>query len=159
MEAAVGQELARISHDASLRALDKQESLLDELRSRTGILLAASSLATSFLGREAFAREASNVVIAVALTAFVVSIAASVYVLLPKDDLVFSLVGSHVFERLYQFANDEAENHRRLAYDLDRFWDANDRKMQRLFRAFRVAAFALVVEILALATLLSDTLF
>jgi len=150
--------LAQISYDASVRALDKQESLLDELRSRTGILLAASSLATSFLGRDAFAGDASEILIVVALVAFVFSIGASVYVLLPRDDLVFSLVGSHVFESLYESAGDEAEIHRRLAYDLDRFWEANDKKMQRLFRAFRLGATALVVEILALAALLSDTL-
>lgn len=154
-----GAGLARVAYDASLRALDKQEALLDELRSRTGILLAASSLATSFLGREAFGASGSGFLIAVALAAFIVSIAASVYVLLPKNDLVFSLVGSHVFERLYAFADDEPEVHRRLAYDLDRFWDANDRKMQRLFWAFRLAALGLVVEILALAALLSGTLF
>lgn len=153
-----GAGLAKVAYDASLRALDKQEALLDELRSRTGILLAASSLATSFLGREAFGASRSGVLVALALIAFIVSIAASVYVLLPKNDLVFSLVGSHVFERLYEFAHDEPEVHRRLAYDLDRFWDANDAKMQRLFWAFRLGAAALVVEILALAALLSDTL-
>jgi hypothetical protein len=43
--------LAELAYDASLRRLDKQEQLLEELRARTGLLLAAASLAASFLGR------------------------------------------------------------------------------------------------------------
>lgn len=46
-------DLARMAYDASLRSLDKQDELLSELRSRTGLLLAASSLAASFLGEPA----------------------------------------------------------------------------------------------------------
>ena len=41
----------RLAYEAAQRALDKQERLIDELRSRTGLLLAAASLAASFLGR------------------------------------------------------------------------------------------------------------
>ena len=55
--------------------------------------------------------------------------------------------------------DDLAEVYRRLAYDLDRFWDANDRQLARPLRAFRVGALALTVEILALVALVSDTLF
>jgi hypothetical protein len=44
----------RLACEAAQRALDKQERLVDELRSRTGLLLDAASLAASFLGREAF---------------------------------------------------------------------------------------------------------
>jgi hypothetical protein len=43
----------RLAYDASLRSLDKQEQVLDELRARTGLLIATSSLAASFLGRPA----------------------------------------------------------------------------------------------------------
>src|SRR4051794_32524508 len=68
-------EYERLAFDAALRALDKQEALLDELRSRTGALLAASALAASFLGGEAF-KDPSPVPAAVALIAFVTSIGA-----------------------------------------------------------------------------------
>jgi hypothetical protein len=39
--------LAQLSYDAALRALDLQERAVEQLRARTGILLAASSLTTS----------------------------------------------------------------------------------------------------------------
>ena len=48
-------DLAQLAYDASLRSLDKQEELVAEIRSRTGVLLAASSLAASFLGEPALA--------------------------------------------------------------------------------------------------------
>jgi hypothetical protein len=43
-------EFEKLAYEAALRGLDKQENLLEELRTRTGVLLAASSLAASFLG-------------------------------------------------------------------------------------------------------------
>jgi hypothetical protein len=52
-----------------------------------------------------------------------------------------------------------AEVYRRLAYDLDRFWDDNDLELQKLFRAFRLAALALTAEMVALMAMVSDSLF
>ena len=47
------EELAKLAYDAALRALDKQEETVRELRARTGILLAISSFAISLLGGQA----------------------------------------------------------------------------------------------------------
>jgi hypothetical protein len=150
-------ELARVAFESSLRRLDKQEDSLSEIRSRTGLLLAASSLAASFLGRPAF--DADPVAVAIlALVAFGASIGASLYVLLPKKQFFFSLVGSRVYEELYELRDDIGEVHRRLAYDLDRFWEGNDLSLQRIFLAFRVATAALALEVLLLILTASGTL-
>jgi hypothetical protein len=150
----------RLAYEAAQRALDKQERLLEELRSRTGLLLAAASLAASFLGREAFAEDPKRGLAGLALVAFLVAVGASVYVLLPKTDkFVFALVGGGLYEGLYDVKDDLAEVYRRLAYDLDRFWDANDSELQKLFWAFRVGAFGLAAEIVVLIAMVSDTLF
>jgi hypothetical protein len=157
--ARVGSSLAQLSFEASLRSLDKQERLLDELRARTGLLLAASSLAISFVGRPVF-QEADTVVLVLGLLAFAISIAASVYVLVPKPaKFVFSLEGSAVYEQLFEFEDDLDEVYRRLTYDLDRFWEENDDVMARLLRWFQVAAAALAAEIILLLLSLSGTLF
>ena len=151
--------LAQLAFEASLRSLDKQERLLDELRARTGLLLAASSLAVSFVGRPVF-QEADTVVVVLGLVAFAISIAASVYVLVPKPArFVFSLEGSAVYEQLFEFQDDMDEVYRRLTYDLDRFWEENDDVMTRLFRVFQIAAVALAAEIMLLLSSLSGTLF
>lgn len=148
-----------LAYEAAERALDKQERLLDELRSRTGLLLAAASLAASFLGREAFSRDASAVLGTVALLAFLLAMGASVYVLLPKTNkFVFALTGVGLYEGLYAVKDDLPEVYRRLAYDLARFWDDNDMELQRLFGAFRIAAVALSVEVIVLVAMVSDTL-
>jgi hypothetical protein len=150
----------RLAYEAALRALDKQERLIDELRNRTGLLLAAASLAASFLGREAFAGHPKRGLAILALVAFLLAVGASVYVLLPKTGkFVFAMVGAGLYEGLYELKDDLGEVYRRLAYDLDRFWDDNDVELQKLFRAFRLDAVGLSAEIVILIAMVSDTLF
>jgi hypothetical protein len=150
----------RLAYEAAQRALDKQERLLEELRSRTGLLLAAASLAASFLGREAFGGDPKRGLAMLAVVAFLVAVGASVYVLLPKrNKFVFALVGAGLYEGLYAVRDDLAEVYRRLAYDLDRFWEGNDEELQKLLRSFRLAAGALAGEILVLIAMVSDNLF
>jgi hypothetical protein len=153
----VANDLAELAYEASLRRVDLQEQSLTEVRARTGLLIAASSLAVSFLGRPAF--DARPLVPSVAaLLAFALSIAASLFVLLPKRNLIFSLVGSRVFEELYEFKDELAEVHRRLTYDLDRFWDSNERVLRRTYLAFTVATWSLAVEVVLLLAIVSGTL-
>jgi hypothetical protein len=104
-------ELAALSFELSRERLDKQERVLDELRSRTGVLLAASSLAASFLGSEAFGESGWGLLGVVAIAAFLVTMAASVFVLLPRDRLIFALVGSAVYEQFYSLEGGQEEVH------------------------------------------------
>lgn len=160
MAGAVEPVYEQLAYEAAQRALDKQERLLEELRSRTGLLLAAASLAASFLGREAFAADPKRGLAVLALLAFLLAVGASVYILLPKSEkFIFALVGAGLYEGLFEVKDDLAEVYRRLAYDLDRFWDANDMELQKLFRAFRLAAGALSAEIVVLIAMVSDNLW
>jgi hypothetical protein len=152
----VSHEFTRIAYDAALRALDKQEGVLEELRARTGVLLAASSLATSFLGRSAL-DDAPTALVVLALAAFATTIAASVYILVPKKAFYFSMSGTAILQELYEFREDVDELRRRLTYDLERFWERNDDAIQKLFWSFRIAAVALVVDIVLLLATLSNT--
>lgn len=152
-------DFEKLAYEAALRGLDKQERLLEELRTRTGVLLAASSLAASFLGQQAFQDPSPRGLAIMALAAFVVSIATSVFILLPKKNLIFAEAGAGLYEGLYAVREDMPEVYRRLAYDLDRFWELNDQRINWLTRAYTVAAGALVIEILSLAALLGDNIF
>jgi hypothetical protein len=159
MSPAVEPVYERLAYEAAQRALDKQERLVEELRSRTGVLLAAAALAASFLGREAFREDIRRGFAVIAIAAFLASIAASVYILLPKKGkFVFSLVGAGLYEGLYAHRENLPEVYRRLAYDLDRFWDLNDVELQKLTNAFRIGAGSLFVEIVALSVMVSDTI-
>ncbi len=63
-----------------------------------------------------------------------------------------------MFEELYEFREEHPELHRRLAYDLDRFWEANEQVVQRMLYAFRFSAWALVVEVVLLLASVTGTL-
>lgn len=150
-------DLEQIAYDNAIRALDKQEKLLEELRARTGVLLAAASLAASLLGGRAFQEPHGIALVVIAFGAFALSFGASLFVLLPRA-FVFDLEGPLVYERLYHLRGDTAEIHRRLAYQLQRFWERNDALLSRIDRAFRVAASTLVIEVLTLTVLAADIL-
>ncbi len=77
---------------------------------------------------------------------------------MPKENLFFSEAGAGLYEGLYDVRSDIAEVYRRLAYELDRFWDSNDKTVVKLSHTYRFAAGALVVEILSLAVLLGDNI-
>jgi hypothetical protein len=80
--------LGELSYEAAVRALDVQERGVEQLRARTGVLLAASSLTASFLGAQAIQHaNGLDPLGALALISLAGSIAASIYVLLPKSGL------------------------------------------------------------------------
>jgi hypothetical protein len=153
---------ARRSGEARLRlgvrALDKQERLVEELRARAGVVLAASSVAISFLGGRGFGGPGSIAAAALALSSFVVSVSGAVFVLLPWHDVRFALSASDVIENLIEFRDDPGELFRRAADALDRLWERNDTGVYRLGRALSVAVAALGVEVIALAGLLGGTI-
>jgi hypothetical protein len=146
-------EFERLAYEAALRSLDKQEGLVGELRTRTNTLLAASSLAASFLGREALRRSGSSALTVAALFAFVVSVAASIFVLLPKKKLIFAGAGARTYEALYEGRDDMPTIYRRLAYELDCLWISNNSQIAGLSRAYTTAALASMLELLVLAAL------
>lgn len=58
-------EFEKLAYEAALRSLDKQERLLEEMRARTGVLLAASSVAITLLGQKAFRNPGGGLLTAV----------------------------------------------------------------------------------------------
>jgi hypothetical protein len=138
--------LAELSYD--VRALDLQESGLEQLRARTGILLAASSLTASFLGAQTIQHASGlGVLGGLALVSLAASVLLCVYVLLPKQRFEFSLKAPQVYETLFEFRDDEEEIRRRLAYWLEEFWQRNQDRIDELGRYFFAAAVALILQL------------
>jgi hypothetical protein len=138
--------LPKLAYELSLKALERQERVLDELRARTGTMLAASALAASFLGARA-SDEGSRILAVLAVAAFAGSIGAGIYVLLPKPGLIFSLRGSVLFESEFEDATKIGETHRRLAYWLEGYYDDNEEVIQSLFRWFRWATIGVLAQV------------
>jgi hypothetical protein len=146
------------AYETALRSLDVQERSLTELRSRTGTMLAASSLTASFLGAVTVQQTKHlHTVEVLAIVALAVSLILSVYVLLPKSGFVFSLNAVSLYEDLYEI-EDEAEVDRRLAYWLEGYWKANQKKVELLSTLFFVAAIALLMQLLFWTWALAGTL-
>jgi hypothetical protein len=144
-------KLEQEAHRIAAQVLRQQEQALTELRTRTGTLLTAASLIASFLGGQALAREGLSLWIILALVAFGVSVVLCIYVLLPKDGLIYALDAPETYGALYEVRNDEEEIDRRLAYWLQSFREDNHPTIGRLTSAFELAGFALLTEIGLLA--------
>jgi len=143
--------LEQAAYEIAVRALGQQEQALTELRARTGTLLTASSLIASFLGAQAIARNGLSVWIVLALVAFGISVVLSIYVLLPKDGLIFALDAPETYAALYDVRDDHDEVDRRLAYWMQEFRETNHPTVARLTSAFEIAGVALLGEIGLLA--------
>jgi hypothetical protein len=150
--------LSQLSYEAGVRALDLQERAIEQLRGRTGLLLAASSLTASFLGGQTISHaNGLGKLSGIALIALGASIALSVYVLLPKSGFVFSLSGVGMFEELFD-VEEEQEMRRRLVYWLEEYWVTNQAKIDELSRFFFAAAVALMLQLAFWSWALADTI-
>lgn len=144
-----GYELA---FQEGVRRLEHQESSLDELRSRSGTLLAAAALATSFLGAAALPDgQPWTTPVLVAVGAFVATIVACLVVLWPKHDWRFVNDPTKV---IGDYVEDEPpatmpEIHRDLALHAESNATHNDTKLRWLYWAFDAAAVGLLVQVLA----------
>jgi hypothetical protein len=152
-------QLAALSYEAAIRALDLQERAAEQLRARTGTLLGASSLTASFLGAQAIQRGGGiGTVAGLALIALTCSVGLCVYVLLPKRGLVFEISPSTLYESLFDIADDEQEMHRRLAYWLEDFWRTKQAKIDRLAHFYLAAAATLMLQLAFWAWALADSI-
>jgi hypothetical protein len=142
------EELALLAYELSQRMLAQQEMRLDELRARTGTLLAASSVATSFLGPRAIDRNGVDTLALLALTAFAVSVIGSVSILILNPRLVFGVRGTRLFEEERARQESMADVHRRLGYWLELFFDQNQATVDRLFLVYQLAAVAVLAEVI-----------
>jgi len=151
--------LAELSYEAGVRALDLQERAVEQLRARTGILLAATSLTASFLGAETIQHaNGLGTLGALALVSLVSSVGLCIYVLLPKEGFVFSLSATGVYEQLFEFTGDDDEIRRRLIYWLDEYWEKNQTKIDGLGSYFFAAGITLMLQLVFWSWALADTI-
>jgi hypothetical protein len=151
-------DFEKLAYDEAVRGLDKQEGLLEALRTRTGVLLASSFLAASLFGQRAVQDPGPRGLAISVLVAFVISMGAGVFILLPKRNLVFAAAAADFYAGFYDLRSDMAEVYRRLAYDVDHLWDSNEREIRRLSWTFVLAAISLVIEIVSWAILMGDSI-
>jgi hypothetical protein len=150
--------LGELAYRSAAQALSQQDATLNELRSRTGVLLAADAVTASFLGAAALKNGSLNTTGVLALACFVLSIGAALYILLPRKGMRFSLNGPVVYTSLYAERDDPEELYRRLAYWLEEFWMHNQDVIERLYPFFTAAVALLLAQLVLWVVDLTATL-
>ncbi len=138
------------------RAIAFQHSSLDEIRARSGILLAAASVAVSVLGTTAASRKGGlDATGYIAVVVFAIAVVTCLVVLWPwkwtfvmsptilKEDWVDT---QRPNESLEMFLADRLEN----------YYDTNETKFKWLRFSFQIAAISVAAEVILLAVQVSN---
>jgi hypothetical protein len=138
-----------IAYNESVRALEQQARALDEIRSRTGILVAGSALVGSVLGAETLGRGSTGTAAVLALVALGGVLVLSLYVLLPRNGWKWT---ASARDALW-WARPDVENailamHAFLAVVMEDSWDGNRKRLDRLLAAYQLAIGCLGAELL-----------
>jgi hypothetical protein len=159
----VSEEAERLVYEESVRALGQQRELLDGLRNRSGILVAATSVATAFLSAQALVpHEELDGLAWSAIILFCTVVLLSLAVLIPWRWTFahhpHALIGVHLeWEDPPQDWRPSSlhEMYRDLSYWNGVHYDENGRKLQVMFGIFALACVALAAEIILWLILLA----
>lgn len=152
---AVSEKPYELAYEASIRAIENQAATVESLRSRTGTILAATALVTSFFGGQALTRADSSPLhlfsyTTAALGSFIAVALLSLTILLP-----FGLRLSLSAEAILSFFEDlgegspvsAAEALREVALQYESMYEFNARQIRVLVVCFRLAIACLAGEV------------
>jgi hypothetical protein len=147
----LSEQVTAMLYKSAEHNLQEQRRSLDELRTRTGALLSASSISNAFLGAVA-ARGSGAFHLPPrfwwALTPFALSLFACIVILWYSRGWKFSL-RADVVEKLIPPAMPVNQIYAVLANKLESMIDSNEDKLQWRSRIFGGAAFALIFSVVA----------
>jgi hypothetical protein len=146
----------RLAYDEAVRALRAQADSLGGIRQRSSTVLATALVVTAFFGGQAVARGAAPSSTGwLAVVAFLVTGVLSVSVLFPTDPAFSMEIGAVV--GLVERTDPEHDPLRELTLELAGHYRANSGRIARLQWIFRVAAAALLLEVLFWIMFLAQT--
>jgi hypothetical protein len=125
--------LEQIAYDNAIRAPDKQEKMLEELRARTGVLLASASLAVSLLGNRVHGEPGGP----------------------PAAEVRLRPRRGARLRRALRGSGRSRGGPSPLGVDMKQIWTENNKRIAPAKRALHIAAWSLAVEMLALTVLVA----
>lgn len=138
--------IEEFSYELTASALAEQERALAGLRARSGTVLAAASIAGSFLGTKT-SHGSLDTLSVLALIAFVLCLATAIWVLLPHA-LVFAFHGEVLLaEADHEGVEDVTEAYRAAGIWIEPYLDANRDKIAELANWFTASCVLLAAEI------------
>jgi hypothetical protein len=139
--------LAKLIYDESTRALDIQSKVLDELRARTGVLIAASSVGSAFLGAEALKHHHATYCLNLAAFAvFAVVMGICLFILWPRG-WQFAYDATDLDDAYVVKREDPTQACRSMAAGHTKHRRANGTKLKPRFIAFQLACVGLAADI------------
>ncbi len=141
-----------LAYDEAKRALDAQEGVVNELRSRSAVLIAAAAVTTSFFGSRALMDPDVGAAAWVAIVFFACVGATVLVVLWPRRDWVFTVNAERFIATYVESTDGPLEVpliHRDLALHMSASYVRNAIQLRILAFAFRVGAVLLVAEVVA----------
>lgn len=141
--------LYKVAYDEALRVLSEQESVLDSLRSRAGVLFSAAAITTSFLGARALHGSDWSPFSWLALAAFVGVATAFLAILWPRR-WEFA-ANPHVVIRSYVESAEPVsieDLHRELSFHIYGSYLENRGALRRLVVCFQIANVLFAVELM-----------
>lgn len=152
-------EVETLALEEARRSVDLQRAAVDEVRSRTAILLAASAIVISFLGAQALRQAGWSILAGSAVLAFIVTLALGAGILWPvKGGWSFRADARVILE---DFADadppPEVSARRHLALSLQAASDRNTVRLERLYLRFQLACAGLGLQVVLWAILLADS--
>lgn len=139
-----------LAYTEGVRALSEQQAVIDNFRTRAGLLLSGAAIATSFLGNAAI-ESGTTAWTWVAISLFVLLGAFVLLVLWPRRDWEYTIRPELLIENYIEHPEplNLSEIHRDLALHMDRSYLQNRGQLLRLIRYFRLASIFLMLEVLA----------
>jgi hypothetical protein len=138
-----------LAYNESVRAWALQSSVLDEVRSRSGVLVSAASVSSAFLGSQAVASKqpwaGANLA---AIAVFGVVILLCIYVLWPAKSWIFVHNSERLIETYLKDDTTANDMYERMTIDNARYRRKNSKRIEYRFLAFRIACFGLAAEII-----------
>lgn len=137
------------THDEAVRALSQQQGMIDSLRTRTGLLLSAAAITTSFLGAQALNDGDPGLATWLALASFVSLSIAALAILWPHS-LEFTASSANVIENYIETEEplSVAEIHRDLSLHMHDSYAENLVGQKQLASRFRLAGVLLTIEVI-----------
>lgn len=138
----------KIVYDEAVRGWSLQSSVLDEIRTRTGVLLAAATIAATLLGgADALRHSKFTLLGGLSVAIFCAVVALCICILYPTSDWTFT----HDSQKLLDayVAEDKSLDymHENLALAADVCRTENQHKLANMFNAFRWASLLLGLSI------------
>jgi hypothetical protein len=140
---------AKLEYDESVRGLEIQGRMVDELRVRAGVVLAAASLSSAFLGAAALTGQKHVPPLAIAaLSVYFLALALCLCILFPSGDWEFVYSARTLDEKFYSVGVDATQMYRALSLGNADSVKVNRSQMGWRFVVFGLACLALGADVI-----------